>query len=313
LTGIDITKTTTNPSSSANISAEISYDLLGNTDIININNADISEISYEWSRGNVLDSIDISHINSLSANDKSISYTYNDSNIRTKKVIEQGSLDDTSVEYFWGNGLLIGESITCDGTSFYSQGLYDFRGDYNTIVLYDQSNNAYGFVVNKENNGLTESEVFYYLKDATNTIYAVINENGERVVTYEYDDFANPTISCTSDDDFITAFLNPLIYRDYIYDYESEMYYLQSRYYNPQIGRFISADAMMDTSMETVMSTNMYAYCENNPINHQDRTGYVTTSVLGNINSVYVNNANDRYFGALSFIHTKGINASVLN
>ena len=68
---------------------------------------------------------------------------------------------------------------------------------------------------------------------------------------------------------------NPLRYRGYYYDYELELYYLQSRYYDPNTGRFINAD---DISMlgeyENALSYNMFTYCFNNPINHSDSSGY---------------------------------------
>ncbi|MEE0006397.1 MAG: RHS repeat-associated core domain-containing protein [Ruminococcus sp.] len=66
-----------------------------------------------------------------------------------------------------------------------------------------------------------------------------------------------------------------LRYRGYVYDTDTGLYYLQSRYYDPQTGRFINADdtAYVDTNSGTTLSTNMFAYCENNHINNVDYTG----------------------------------------
>lgn len=75
--------------------------------------------------------------------------------------------------------------------------------------------------------------------------------------------------------------LNPLAYRDYIYDIETGMYYLQSRYYAPYIGRFISPDSVLDTGSDTAMCTHLYSYCENNPTNNVDPTGHWAQNYRG--------------------------------
>ena len=66
--------------------------------------------------------------------------------------------------------------------------------------------------------------------------------------------------------------MNPFRYRGYYYDVETGFYYLQSRYYDPSTGRFISADGFAHTG-QGVLGTNMFAYCENNPVNRVDSTG----------------------------------------
>ena len=69
--------------------------------------------------------------------------------------------------------------------------------------------------------------------------------------------------------------MNPLTYRGYVYDRETTLYYLQSRYYDPELGRFINADALVSTG-QGVLGNNMFAYCLNNPTNHLDPTGKFT-------------------------------------
>ena len=63
-------------------------------------------------------------------------------------------------------------------------------------------------------------------------------------------------------------------YRSYFYDFDTELYYLRSRYYDPEIGRFVNAD---DTAYlgydSSPLSMNIFAYCENNPVNDEDFTG----------------------------------------
>ena len=65
---------------------------------------------------------------------------------------------------------------------------------------------------------------------------------------------------------------NPLRYRGYVYDTETKLYYLQSRYYDPELGRFINADAYTATG-QGLLGNNMFAYCGNNPVNFSDPTG----------------------------------------
>ena len=101
-----------------------------------------------------------------------------------------------------------------------------------------------------------------------------------RNIGYTYDAWGNITGVYDKDGNPITnpddvAFLNPLRYRSYYYDDETGLYYLNSRYYNPEWGRFISADAFADTG-QGVIATNMYAYCLNNPVNLVDPTGLLS-------------------------------------
>lgn len=65
---------------------------------------------------------------------------------------------------------------------------------------------------------------------------------------------------------------NPLRYRGYVYDTETELYYLQSRYYDPELGRFLNADALVSTG-QGLLGNNMFAYCNNNPSNYSDPSG----------------------------------------
>ena len=68
------------------------------------------------------------------------------------------------------------------------------------------------------------------------------------------------------------ALLNPLTYRGYMYDEDIDMYYLKSRFYDANVGRFLNADVLFDTGTG-VLGTNMFAYCLNNPVNRVDRNG----------------------------------------
>ena len=79
------------------------------------------------------------------------------------------------------------------------------------------------------------------------------------------------------------ANVNPIRYRGYYYDTETGLYYVSSRYYDPEIGRWINADGYISTG-QGLLSTNMFAYCENNPVNKFDPTGnFALTATLGGI------------------------------
>ena len=93
--------------------------------------------------------------------------------------------------------------------------------------------------------------------------------------SYTYDAWGNPLTTTGAMADTLGK-LNPLRYRGYVYDTETGLYYLQSRYYNPETGRFINADNLVDT--EDLLGENLFAYCANNPVNHQDPSGH---SLLG--------------------------------
>ena len=108
---------------------------------------------------------------------------------------------------------------------------------------------------------------YYYLKNAQGDITHIVDSDGNEVAAYEYDAWGNH-LSVTGGD---IAELNPYRYRGYRYDSETGLYYLQSRYYNPEWGRFISADPLLRTSH--IIGINAYLYCDNDPVNLIDSDG----------------------------------------
>jgi len=115
-------------------------------------------------------------------------------------------------------------------------------------------------------------------------VVAILNAAGEVVAEYVYDAWGNPLYVTDSH----IAEINPIRYRGYYWDAELELYYLQSRYYCPALRRFISADVFMDTGVG-ILGTNMYVYCNNDPVNHWDPDGYFTrrlNSSMTDLNSI---------------------------
>ena len=106
----------------------------------------------------------------------------------------------------------------------------------------------------------------------------VDSANGNTVVTYTYDAWGN-VLSVGGSLATTLGAQNPFRYRGYVYDSETELYYLQSRYYNPEMGRFISADALVSTG-QGILGNNMFAYCLNNPVMLEDHGGTEPTECI---------------------------------
>ena len=108
-------------------------------------------------------------------------------------------------------------------------------------------------------------------------IIAIYNSYGARVARYAYDAYGVCKVMSSGgavniDKDFVGN-INPFRYRSYYYDVETKLYYLQSRYYDPSVGRFINADSLEYLDPETAGGLNLYAYCNCNPVMHVDPEG----------------------------------------
>ena len=124
----------------------------------------------------------------------------------------------------------------------------------------------------------TISVGYYYLRNGQNDVVKLIDNSGDTVVEYIYDSWGR--VVTTSGTLATTLGLDqPFRYRGYVYDTETGWYYLQSRYYNPETCRFISADVLLSTG-QGVIGNNSYAYCGNNPVIRADPAGYFPISSL---------------------------------
>ena len=123
----------------------------------------------------------------------------------------------------------------------------------------------------------TMFERFFFEKNLQGDIVAVYNEFGEKIGSYYYDAWGNHTVVTESGnnsfEDEIVNNYNPFRYRGYYYDIETGFYYLQSRYYNPEWGRFLNPDSIMAGASGTLHGHNLYVYCFNNPIMMDDAGG----------------------------------------
>ena len=122
------------------------------------------------------------------------------------------------------------------------------------------------------------STTYYYATNIQGDVTAILDTTGTAVVEYTYDAWGNPLTTTGSLADTLGK-LNSLRYRGYLYDAETELYYLQSRYYNPKTGRFINADSYASTG-QGLLGNNMFAYCNNNPANYFDSCGTRLVSIF---------------------------------
>ena len=155
---------------------------------------------------------------------------------------------------------LLRKTITGNGATK----ILDFR--------YDQSGAPYSLTYTV---GST-STVYYYVTNLQGDVMYLADSSGSQVAAYLYDPYGKVLSSSGT-----MAEINPLRYRGYYQDSETGFYYLQSRYYDPAICRFINADSYASTG-QGLIGYNAFAYCLNNPIDKFDTTGSIaiTTAIL---------------------------------
>ena len=137
---------------------------------------------------------------------------------------------------------------------------------------YDESGNPIGMELN--------GTQYYYMKNVQGDVIAILDANGNKVVEYDYNawGYLRSTTGILAS---TVGVKNPIRYRGYYYDVETGLYYLQSRYYDPQTGRFINADDTDYLGADgSFASYNLFAYCNNNPVNNSDPSGCVCGSVI---------------------------------
>ncbi|MBQ5320623.1 MAG: RHS repeat-associated core domain-containing protein [Oscillospiraceae bacterium] len=227
----------------------ITYDAIGNPLSYR------SGMTFGWEGGRKL--------TSFSTPNAAGNYVYNADGIRVYKEV-----NGNTTEYY-----LNGTQIQTEITNF---GGVTRRVDY----IYDENGSIYGFVVDN-------TAKYYYTKNLQGDIIGILDASGTTIVEYSYDAWGKATVSYPNADSLTKAqkqanyFLgsnNPFRYRGYYFDNETGFYYLNSRYYDPEVGRFINADIVMDT--ESVFGFNLFSYCENNPITYIDDMGYGRTYVI---------------------------------
>ena len=193
------------------------------------------DMTFEWENGRILKDI--------TTYDKAIQMSYDSNGMRTQK-----SVDGVKTNYYYDS----------------SNNLFALTQGSDTLFFYYDNS---GEVMSVSCNGT----MYFYIKDLQGDITEIVDKDGKAVAKYAYDAWGN---MLTENNGTLTVGeLNPFRYRSYVYDEETGLYYLQSRYYDPLTGRFLNADVYCDTESGTPLSTNMFAYCENNAINNVDYSG----------------------------------------
>ena len=146
--------------------------------------------------------------------------------------------------------------------------IYEYEGN----KLLRESNTNCTIFYYYDNEGVIGCKIdnssYYYEKNKQGDVTAIYDTDGNLKAQYVYDAWGNHTITVNVDG---IATLNPFRYRGYYYDTETNLYYLKNRYYDSQIGRFISADNIIDT--RHVLGYNSFTYCGNSPVMCVDVTG----------------------------------------
>ena len=246
-----------------------SYDLNGNI-------TERCEYPYTLKRGEELEELECTHYTYDYEGDKLKAYN--------NETFAYNALGNPTVYRGKAVSWLYGKSLAnYNGVTFNYNGAGQRISKGNIIFTYDSD----GKLI-KQSNGLEfiydasgvagvlyNGGKYIYRKDAQGNVVALLNADGEVAVRYEYDAWGNNVVT-DKDGNPVTSgigVLNPFRYRSYYYDTETELYYLQTRYYDPELGRFISQDSIEYAAPETINGLNLYAYCANNPVMNIDPTG----------------------------------------
>ena len=173
------------------------------------------------------------------------------------KRIQKSSSSKTHKYYYDGNRLFK-ESITENNTT---KNIYYIRGAKGVIgFIYDDAQ-------------------YYYNRNILGDVVSILNSDEVIVASYEYDAWGNHNVYDTNGalDTSASSIgnINPIRYRGYYYDKETQLYWVSSRYYSPELCRWISPDSIEYLDPESINGLNLYAYCGNDPVNYSDGSGHM--------------------------------------
>ena len=190
-------------------------------------------------------------------------YTYNADGIRTSKTVN-------GVEHIYH----------LSGTQILSEEWTEGNVQHILIFVYDASGQPIG--MSHYENG-EQRGTYVFVKNIQGDITGIYDDEGTCLVTYTYDAWGNVTVSYSNGGASTAAKYNPLRYRGYYYDTETGLYYVSSRYYDPEIGRFINADTtdILTATPMGLTDKNLFAYCDNNPVMRADHGGDFWHIVVG--------------------------------
>ncbi|HMM06959.1 MAG TPA: RHS repeat-associated core domain-containing protein [Clostridiales bacterium] len=165
----------------------------------------------------------------------------------------------------------------------YSDGVLEYEEHFNSVCTlqeilkysYDADGNVeYLLYKDGDFSNANAFDLYYYVRDAVGNItdlFQIREQSGSSTMAvnriaahYEYDPYGN-ILSVDKYNNDPIGDINPIRYKDYYYDKETGWYQLGSRFYDPEVGRFLNADGYASTG-QGISGTNMYAYCGDNPV-----------------------------------------------
>ena len=205
------------------------------------------DYTFTWTKGRQLASATV--------DGKQVSYTYDMSGVRSGKQVYTTSNQRTTTYTY---------------TTLSGKVMRQTWGNKSLEFVYDDGNQPFAMIYK---HGQT-TELYYYVLNAQGDVIALLNADGTLAASYNYGAWGNYSVHDDKGAKITKAsfigHINPLRYRGYYYDRETRLYYLQSRYYDFANCRFINADGQFTDGF---IGSNLFAYCENNPIRYSDPTG----------------------------------------
>ena len=229
---------------------------------------------------------------------ETVTYTYGDGNWRDKLTAVNGStirydaignpLNDGTWTYTWQNGRQLQKMQKSGVTAEFVYNADGLRVQ-KTVNGVATKYTLHGKNVVHMTSGADELHFFYdaqnrpavvvyngvpyaYVKSLQGDIVAILDENGNAVVSYGYDAWGAP-LWCTGELAETLGKVQPFRYRGYVFDEETGLYYLRSRYYRAEWCRFFNADAIIGNTGKRT-ENNLYAYCANAPLSYFDADGF---------------------------------------
>jgi len=192
----------------------------------------------------------------------------------------------TLSQYVYDNdGRRIQKTVGDKVTRFYLDGdkiiAQKEEGGERMDFLYDEKGTPFAFEY--------QGKMYFYQTSLQGDIIGIVDSEGSQVVVYRYDAWGEVLVSSDASG-FGLSQINPLRYRGYYYDQETGLYYLQTRYYDPKVRRFLNADdaSVLTKDPEQLTEKNLYAYCDDNPVMYRDDTGMfdIVSGIFGAVTNV---------------------------